>query len=128
MPPRAQRSPRWAREPASSSPRNFGYYWAGIQVVGYAVGFLTVVVIAVGAFGPADLRNVILNVALVPRIAATAILAYATYRHTRRERQERRVGYTTTYESYYRDYWQLDPRTGEVLRRPGELKARRRSE
>jgi hypothetical protein len=68
------------------------------------------------------------DVALVPGTAATAILAYATYRHTRRERQERRVGYTTTYESHYRDYWQLDPRTGEVLRRPGELKARRRSE
>ena len=114
-------------EPPSLLPGRSANYWSGIQVVGYAVGLLTVVVIAVGAFGPADLRSVILNLALVPGTAATAILGYATYRHTRRERQERRVGYTTTYESYYRDYWQLDPKTGEVLRRPGESKARRRS-
>jgi hypothetical protein len=36
------------------------------------------------------------------------------------ERDEHGVGYTTLRRSRYRDLWQLDPRTGTVLRRPGE--------
>lgn len=34
-------------------------------------------------------------------------------------RQEFQAGYTTLYARYYQ-YWQLDSKTGEVLRRPGE--------
>ena len=39
--------------------------------------------------------------------------------------EERDHGYTTTYGDHNR-LWQLDPKTGEVLRQPGERTARRR--
>ena len=35
-------------------------------------------------------------------------------------RQEQRAGYTTLVGRPYRRYWQLDPKTGAVIRRPGE--------
>ncbi len=41
-------------------------------------------------------------------------------------RREREGGYTTLY-SVYRELWQLHPKTGEVLRRPGEREVRRRA-
>ena len=34
--------------------------------------------------------------------------------------RERNRGYTTTYFAAYRELWQLDPTTGEVIRRPGD--------
>jgi hypothetical protein len=40
--------------------------------------------------------------------------------------EERASGYTTLYGRYW-DLWQLDHRTGEVLRRPGERQAGRRA-
>lgn len=39
--------------------------------------------------------------------------------------REKEVGYTTLH-GVHRDLWQLDPKTGEVLRRPGEREVRRR--
>jgi hypothetical protein len=41
-------------------------------------------------------------------------------------RREREAGYTTLY-SVHRELWQLHPKTGEVLRRPGEREVRRRA-
>jgi hypothetical protein len=43
----------------------------------------------------------------------------------RTEMRERDAGYTTQYNIRY-ELWQLDSKTGEVLRRPGERQARRR--
>jgi hypothetical protein len=40
------------------------------------------------------------------------------------EHRERDAGYTTLLSRRYRDYWQLDPRSGVVVRRPGEDRKR----
>jgi hypothetical protein len=35
-------------------------------------------------------------------------------------RRETKAGYTTLYDGRKAHLWQLDPRTGEVIRRPGQ--------
>ena len=51
-------------------------------------------------------------------LCAFSIRAYVS--ESRAERREREAGYTTLWSSRYRDYWQLHPKTGAVVRRPGE--------
>ncbi|MHB8673232.1 MAG: hypothetical protein ACYDAK_06080 [Candidatus Limnocylindrales bacterium] len=53
-------------------------------------------------------------------------LIYATFKKTKAVRKELSTGYTTLFGREYAAYWQLDPKTGEVLRRPGEPDVRRR--
>lgn len=52
-------------------------------------------------------------------VCSALIGIYATYRFYTQDRREREAGYTTTKRGwFYRKYWRLDPKTGEVIRGP----------
>lgn len=74
--------------------------------------------------GPRELMITVESV-----VAIVAILGgFAfTWKAVYREFDEMAVGYTTRFGRLFA-YWQLDDRTGEVLRRPGEREVRRRTE
>jgi hypothetical protein len=73
--------------------------------------------------GPLSAFAVVCGLLLSLWITITAIRAALEI--GRAERLEREAGYTTLFGKHY-DLWQLDDRTGEVLRRPGERSVPRR--
>jgi hypothetical protein len=60
-----------------------------------------------------DLEFAMIFVWVVFGMIPTAVM------HDRAMRRELRAGYTTEFRGFHA-YWQLDDKTGEVLRRPGE--------
>jgi hypothetical protein len=86
---------------------------AAIAAIGYAF-FLA----------PEAWRQPLAGTALLAVLAAGTAGIYSSIQGVRRAGRERDRGYTTTYGDH-RQLWQLDPGTGEVLRRPGEPKVRR---
>ncbi len=99
------------------------YLWiSGSCVVS---GAPTVIMIVLGAGLPTPEREwVILGLVLVA-LGLGVNGGWASSRSNAAARSERRAGYTTLY-GMYRELWQLDDRTGEVLRRLGERDVRRR--
>jgi type IV secretory pathway VirB2 component (pilin) len=65
-------------------------------------------------------------IGLVAILAIGGMLMRGAAQADRAKDAEYAAGYTTLFGPPY-EYWQLDDRTGEVLRRPGETKARPRS-
>ena len=103
-------------------------YWGRLQLVAGIVNLLAVVAMpAIALLPDRPARVMLIPVAVFVGLGPGACGAlFATIRKAGAVRRELAAGYTTLYRQAT-DYWQLDPKTGEVLRRPGELKARRRS-
>lgn len=100
--------------------------WMRLMAVGLAGGALcglgipaARLVLPQQAWEPA--MGAILFVVLV----FAAIGLWASLRTFGAIEREREAGYTTLHGRYF-ELWQLDPKTGEVLRRPGEREVRRR--
>jgi hypothetical protein len=74
---------------------------------------------------PVPPRLITLGGLLVVIIAVCMVGIHAGIEWARTEIRERDAGYTTQYGKRY-ELWQLDPTTGDVLRRPGERQARKR--
>ena len=79
-----------------------------------------------------EARAVLIAVLALPGMAGAVVSSQARMAELRARRREREAGYTTEFGEG-RDLWQLEPRTGAVLRRPGEplitlAEARRRAE
>ena len=107
-------------------PGRTAYGWASITVKSAVVGTPMVVLIVVAALLPEGLREIVQPAAAVVGLVAVAILIWAGLGQGRAELAEIAAGYTTLYHQN-RELWQLDPKTGEVLRRPGEPKAVQRA-
>ena len=91
-----------------------------------AIGIAMTLVMGFGFFVlPEPVRSVVTTAALFGGLGAAAGMGWAGILGWHTARRERRAGYTTMYGSYL-DAWQLDPKTGEVLRRPGEREAKKR--
>ena len=90
------------------------------------VGVPAVLLMPVASGLPEPLRDTVLVVLGVCGIAASAVGINAGFQNGRMEIAERDAGYTTQYGKRF-ELWQLEPRTGEVLRRPGERTARAKS-
>jgi hypothetical protein len=110
--------------PGRSALEEAGRSWkidlAGIGVV------LLMVVSAAALNNPA--RSIALAALLVPGLMLTIVGYRSWMGMNRRKRRERQAGYTTLYDSAGIDLWQLDPRTGAVIRRPREPMGRRRAD
>ena len=72
-------------------------------------------------------RVVVVWALAIPGIAAAILSTRAWYASMRAEKREREAGYTTEFDIAGKDLWQLDPKTGIVLRRPGEPLISRRT-
>ena len=101
------------------------YSWFILRSI--AIGIAMTLVMMLGFFVlPEPVRSVVTTAALLGSLGGAAGLGWASILGWHTARRERRAGYTTIYGSYL-DAWQLDPKTGEVLRRPGEREVRRRT-
>jgi hypothetical protein len=98
--------------------------WMRLGGIGLAGGALSGLGIPLATLLPPHLREPVMLAALavVGGFCALAIWAGASSYSAIQE--ERLSGYTTLYGRYW-ELWQLDHRTGEVLRRPGEREVRR---
>lgn len=72
----------------------------------------------VGTLTHDPLRSVAYIAAVVIGLGFSAWIVSAGYLMMQAERREVRAGYTTLYSRRYRHLWQLDPRTGAVVRPP----------
>ena len=100
------------------------YSWFMLRSI--AVTMVMGLVMGFGFFVlPEPVRSVVTTAALFGGLGAAAGSSSLSILAWRTARRERRAGYTTIYASYL-DAWQLDPKTGEVLRRPGEREAKKR--
>ena len=100
--------------------------WSWLILRSMVTGFLTTLVMMFGFFvAPAPIRPAVTTAALLVGLGAGAVLMYASIRGWRMALRERNAGYTTTFGDHP-NLWQLDPMTGEVLRRPGERTVRKR--
>ena len=115
------RKPAVPSSPPALLPGHSANYWDGIQLLACVVGVPSALGILLGAAMWPSLAGMIVGaVAISVMLVSTACLAIASIQQIRRDRQETSAGYTTRYADSYWLYWQLDPKTGEVLRRPGE--------
>lgn len=73
----------------------------------------------------ADTRHLVVNAGAAAVFVGGLSMCVTGWKAVYRERDELAGGYTSRYHRHYL-YWQLDPQTGEVLRRPGVRAARRR--
>ena len=107
--------------PPALLPGRSANYWAGPQIIGCVIAFFGLVLIGLGSgLSPSDWGAAFVDLGVVALLAGAAWIGVATYFFRRRDGQERAAGYTTLHARFYWLYWQLDPKTGEVLRRPGE--------
>ena len=74
---------------------------------------------------PSDVREAVALAIFAVILGFCAVGLWASFQTFGAIEREREAGYTTLY-GRYRELWQLDHRTGEVLRRPGEREVRRR--
>jgi hypothetical protein len=76
------------------------------------------------ALGAGEASRALFSAGLAIALFAGALGLSAVLMFARAERHEGDAGYTTVPRAHF-ERWQLDPTTGEVLRRPGEREARR---
>ena len=79
--------------------------------------------IVVGIALPESARRLVFGTGATASIIIGALAMHPHVNLYFAEVREAKAGYTTTY-GYRMDLWQLDPKTGEVLRAPGETKVR----
>jgi hypothetical protein len=92
----------------------------------YALAALVVISIPILlAIAPRDWQNSATEVEVALFLLVVGLGFRAAIRQNQAERRERDAGYTTLYGTWLK-LWQLDAKTGEVLRRPGEPAIRRR--
>lgn len=108
-------------------PGHSARHWARLSALGYFAA-IPVILLMIGFSTIADerLRALLLlaDLGLFASLGIAASIAYA--RMGRRSREEIAAGYTTLHARLYA-YWEIDDRTGEVLRHPGERDPVKRS-
>ena len=96
-----------------------------LGVAGLAGGAAAALLLWLAAFLPEELSEALSYAALAAGVCFGLLAIWAGAGTLSAIDRERDAGYTTLY-GRYRELWQLDHRTGEVLRRPGEREVRRR--
>jgi len=105
--------------PPTLLPGRSANHWfrIGFRYLCLAVG--SPLLMTMSALVQSPLREVVIAVCLVLSLTFCAALLRVAFAVSAAAVRERKAGYTTLYGRYYA-YWQLDHKTGEVLRRPGE--------
>ena len=114
--------------PPTLVPGRSAYDWSRFGLLTTAVGFLALISWPlISEFGPdRHTREILLAITgVIAFVVGACGTLFVIVKMTARQWIELAAGYTTLYGRAY-PYWQLDPKTGEVLRRPGERKAKKR--
>jgi hypothetical protein len=98
--------------------------WSRLALKAFLVGVPAVLLMPVASMSGQPVRGLALPVLLLVAVAAGLVGLAAGIRLAVAQRREWEAGYTTLHGQRF-DLWQLDPRDGAVLRRPGERTARR---
>ena len=88
--------------------------WSLLGAILFAPGMV------VGSILPTPARQIVVLISLFGLVVLCVVALHGYLSQSRAEHREREAGYTTLWASRYRDYWQLHPKTGAVIRRPGE--------
>ena len=99
--------------------------WMRLGVVGLVGGALSGLGIPLATLLPPDLQEPAMLAAFAVVVCLAGLAIWAGVSTFSAIESERSAGYTTLYGRYW-GLWQLDHRTGEVLRRPGDHEVRRR--
>ena len=99
--------------------------WMRIGVGALGGGMVIPVLIFLGAGLAQPFKDFVMAGSFLVGLGIGAVGAWAFVNSNGAVLRERDAGYTTLYGMFIH-LWQLDPRTGEVLRRPGEREVRRR--
>jgi hypothetical protein len=120
------RGPASQGVPPSLTDGRTAFWWARASLVGLVVSVLVILVLAgVAYFAPKPTPGWFPVVALLGLVVSPAgFFGIPWFTRIRASIRETQAGYTTLYDRYY-DLWQLDPKTGAVLRHPGERVVRR---
>ena len=95
-------------------------YWAKRAFGVVVVVFAGIVATVGGSFLPEAPRHVVVVIGLTLAIGGAIVQAILALRLRSAQRREKRAGYTTLFDEQFQELWLLDPRTGAVVRRPGE--------
>jgi len=106
-------------------PGKTAMYWVKRFLKVSVVVIVAVLLMPVASLLPVPSRLLVLGFLLVIILTGCTLGIHASVQSGRAELRERNAGYTTQYRARY-ELWQLDPTTGDVLRRPGERQARKR--
>jgi hypothetical protein len=103
--------------PLAPGPSAYDLSWVVLRFYAFAV----VVVISIPFLFsvPYEWHDTATEVAVVLILLVAGLGFRSAIRQNQAVGRERDAGYTTLYGSWLK-LWQLDPKTGEVLRRPGE--------
>lgn len=104
--------------PPAILPGRGAVYWARHATKAIFGSLLFVPITAVGTLLEGPPRHAIIVVGVVVAILFGAYVLIAGILMAQAERREVSAGYTTLYSGRYRHLWQLDPRTGAVIRPP----------
>ena len=103
--------------PLAPGPSSYDVTWVVLK--GWAFSVAVVISIPVLFSTPFQWRDTATEVVVVLILLSGGLNFRAAIRLGQATRRESAAGYTTRYTGW-RKLWQLDPKTGEVLRRPGE--------
>jgi len=106
--------------PPALLPGRTANYWILRSAICVFVALAGLVGMLVGSNVPGQVGSVIVVGSCAWTVFWGALCSRAGVGAIVVERRERAAGYTTLFAGQYRRYWQLDPKTGAVVRRPGE--------
>ena len=110
--------------PPALLPGRSAWGWMRIGVASLLAGVPILLAIYLGAGLSQPFKDIVIFGSMLVGLGLGAVGAWAGVKSNSAILEERDAGYTTLY-GMFRHLWQLDHRTGEVLRRPGERRARR---
>jgi hypothetical protein len=115
------KSPRVPAEPPTLLPGPTAYDLVRRQTLWLIASVLVLPFIGLGSLLSQPMRGIVIGALVVLLVVCGVRGGRAAISEMRAEGRERAAGYTTLLRSRrYRNLWQLDPRTGGVVRRPGE--------
>lgn len=104
--------------PPALLPGESAVYWMRHAAIGF-FGFLPApVLLLIGSQAHDPLRALAFTGAIGIGLVSLGWVLRAGLYLMQAERREVQAGYTTLYSARYRHLWQLDPRTGAVIRPP----------
>jgi hypothetical protein len=115
------KSPLVPAEPPTLLPGPTAYDLVRRQTLWLIAAVLVLPFIGLGSLLSQPMRGIVIVAFLVLGLVCAVRSGRAAISEMRSEGRERAAGYTTLLRSRrYRNLWRLDPRTGSVVRRPGE--------
>jgi hypothetical protein len=114
------KAPLVPAEPPTLLPGPTAYDWLRRQTLWLIASVLVLPFIGLGSLLSQPVRGIVIVAFVVLLVACGVRGGRAAISQMRAEAHERAAGYTTLPAARYRNLWRLDPKTGGVVRRPGE--------